>query len=84
MATQNQIESFYEFASGRVSNGGADLSMEQLFDLWAVNFPSQEELSQSVAAIESAIRDMESGDRGQKVEDVLSELRRKASHSAKG
>jgi len=78
MATQQQIDSFHQFALKQVSNGGSGLSLEQLFDLWQVQNPSAEELSESVAAVKSALRDMENGDTGRPVEDVIAELRREA------
>ncbi len=78
MATKDQIDSFHQFASLQVENGGAELSMERLFDLWLVQNPSTEELTESVAALNVAHRDMENGDTGRPVEDVIAELRREA------
>lgn len=78
MATQNQIDSFHDFATQQVSNGGAGLSIEQLFDLWHEQQPSAEELTESVAAVKAALKDMEDGDTGRPVEDVIAELRNEA------
>ena len=78
MATKEQIDSFHQFASSQVGNGGAELSMEQLFDLWQVQNPSRDELTESVAALNAAHRDMENGDSGRPVEDVVAELRTEA------
>ena len=78
MATQQQIDSFHDFATQHVSNGGAGLSMEQLFDLWQEQQPSAEELTESVAAVKAALRDMENGDTGRPAEDVIAELRNEA------
>ncbi len=78
MATQQQIDSFHDFATQHVSNGGAGLSMEQLFDLWQEQQPTAEELTESVAAVQAALKDMENGDTGRPVEDVIAELRNEA------
>ncbi len=78
MATKDQVDSFHQFASQQVENNGAELSMEQLFDLWQVQNSSNEELVESVAAVTAALRDMENGDTGRPVEDVIAELRKEA------
>ena len=78
MATQQQVDSFHHFATQHVNNGGAGLSMEKLFDLWQAQSPSAEELTESVAAVKSALLDMENGDTGRPVEDVIAELRSEA------
>lgn len=64
MATKEQIDSFQQFASEQLENGGAELSMPELFDLWLEQNPGADELADSVASVSAAIIDMENGDAG--------------------
>ena len=64
MATREQIESFHKFAFQQIDNGGADLSMQELFELWRVKHPSAEELAESVAAVNAAYDDVAAGESG--------------------
>ena len=75
MATQEQIDSFYDFATQQVSNGGAEMTMAELFDLWQVQNPTAEELAESAAAVKAALTDMENGDTGRPFDDFVRELR---------
>jgi hypothetical protein len=73
MATKQQIDSFYEFASSQLDNGGAEFSMDELFCLWRVKHPTPAELSESVAAIRAAYAEMEAGDSGRPARPALRE-----------
>lgn len=73
--TQDDINGFAEFATEKLNNGGADLSLEQLVDLWRIENPSPEQVHEDILAVNAAIRDMENGDRGEPAENVIRELR---------
>lgn len=75
MATQDQIDNFYQFATQQISNGGAELTMAELFDLWHVQNPTAEELAESVAAVKAALADMENGDTGRPFDEFTREMR---------
>jgi hypothetical protein len=69
--TKQQIDSLYEFASSQIDNGGAELSMDELYCLWRAKQPTPAELTESVAAIRSAYADMEAGDKGRPARQSL-------------
>ncbi len=82
MATQQQVDSFHQFASQQVRNAGDDLSMAELFDLWQVHSSDTVELAESVAAVKSALADMEQGDTGRPLHEFTNELRQRHGSSS--
>lgn len=76
MATQEQIDSFHQFASEHVRNGTADDSLAELFDLWRMQNPTTDELAESVAAVKAALNDMENGDEGRPFDEFADDIRR--------
>jgi hypothetical protein len=62
MPTKQEVDSFYEFASSQILNGGVDLSMDEVYGLWRAEHPTPEELAASVAAVRTAYAQMEAGD----------------------
>ena len=77
MATQAEIDSFTRFAVQQLSNGGTELSMDELYDRWRSQNPRAEELAESVAAVKAALADMEAGDEGIPADIHLARLRTK-------
>ncbi|HLW68053.1 MAG TPA: hypothetical protein VKS79_22235 [Gemmataceae bacterium] len=73
MPTKQQIDSFYEFASSQIDNGGAELSMDELYCLWRAKQPTPAELAESVTALRSAYSEMEAGDEGRPARQALRE-----------
>ena len=73
MATKQQIDSFHEFASAQVGNGGAELSMDELYCWWRAEHPTPTEIADSVAAIRAAYAEMEAGDSGRPARLALRE-----------
>ena len=73
MVTREQLQSFQEFAAKQIDNGGASLSMDELYSLWRANNPTPDELAESVAAVKAALADMEAGDRGTPARQALRE-----------
>jgi hypothetical protein len=73
MSTKEQIDNFHDFASSQIANGGAELSMDQLYCLWRAKNPTPRELAASVAAVKAAYAEMEAGDSGRSARLALRE-----------
>ena len=73
---KQELEDFHQFAQGRLSNGGADLSLDELFDLWRSENPSDELYAENVAALRVALDDFANGDRGTLAGEHSAKLRR--------
>jgi hypothetical protein len=73
MSTQEQLDSFHQFATSQIATLGSELSMDQLYSLWRVKNPMQQELAASVAALKSAYVEMEAGDNGRPARLALRE-----------
>jgi hypothetical protein len=73
MPTKQQLDSFYEFASSQMDNGGPELSIDELYCLWRAKHPTPAELAGSVAAVRAAYAEMEAGDRGRPARAALRE-----------
>lgn len=71
MVTQNQIDSFHQFASKQLTGDGSDRSIDELYDMWRTQTATPEDL----AAVQAAIDDMASGDRGVPVEEHIRQMR---------
>ena len=77
MATiKQELDSFTEFARERISDSGATVSLDELFDLWRSENPSDELRAENVAAVNAAIRDFKNGDRGTLAGEHSDQLRR--------
>jgi hypothetical protein len=75
-ATREEVQQFARFATEQLSNGGADLSIEELLDLWRMWNPTDEVYAANVAAIAASIEDFERGERGTPFDPHSTELRR--------
>ena len=75
MATQEQIDSFYRFATDELASGGSAKSVDELYDQWRFANLSPEDVAEDVAAIQASIDDMNRGERGRDVGDVIRVLR---------
>ncbi|HUG94102.1 MAG TPA: hypothetical protein VML55_24945 [Planctomycetaceae bacterium] len=73
--TREQLDNFHEFAARQLDNGGSELSLEQLLDLWRIENPAPDERSENVAAIRQAVDDMDAGDVGEPADVVIQEVR---------
>jgi hypothetical protein len=77
MATaQQELERFTRFVQHRLSAGEGEASLDELFDLWRHENPSDELYAQNVAAIAASIEDFKRGDRGTIAGEHSAELRR--------
>jgi hypothetical protein len=53
--TREDIERFHEFAVSQICNGEGELTWRQLFELWRLDNPSDEEHAQDIAAIQQSL-----------------------------
>ncbi len=75
MATQDQLDSFYRFATEQIAGVGAEKSVGELYDQWRFENLSPDEIAENVAAVQASIDDMNNGDTGRDAGDVERELR---------
>ena len=77
MATAEQdIASFTSYARLKIESGQCDLSIDELFDQWRAENPSDAQYSENVAAIQASIQDFKSGERGTIAGEHSAQLRR--------
>ena len=55
--TEHDIASFNNFALRKIESGESDLTIDELFDQWRIESPSDELYAENVAAIVWALRD---------------------------
>jgi hypothetical protein len=63
-STKQDIASFTQFAIQRIESAEGDLTIDELFDPWRLESPSDEEFAENVAAVRASIRDYQAGERG--------------------
>ena len=73
--TQEELESFYRFASEQLDAGGDEKSIDELYLQWRSEQTSQEDVAENIAAIQASIDDMNNGARGRDAHEVVKELR---------
>lgn len=73
--TAQELESFSRFAKKRLSGADTGPSLDQLFDLWRIENPSDTDYTENVAAVAGAIKDFRNGDRGRPAGELSRELR---------
>lgn len=77
VAAAQELQSFYQFAEGRLRSGGSNQSLDDLYLEWRACNPSPAELEGNVLAIRAALRDMDEGETGRPIEDFSAEFRRR-------
>jgi hypothetical protein len=70
-------EAFHQFLGAQLQVGGREKSPEEILAQWRAEHPSPDELRDSVAAIREVLADMEAGDRGRPLQDVIDDIRGK-------
>jgi hypothetical protein len=73
--THADINSFNSFALSRLNSGGAE-SISELFDLFLIENPTDDETADVHSAISQSLEDIEAG-MGRPADQVLTELRQK-------
>jgi hypothetical protein len=77
MSTAKQdIASFTDFAMARIGAGDSQLTIDELFDQWRIENPSDEQHLENVAAVRASIEDFKAGERGTIAGEHSAELRR--------
>lgn len=74
VVTQQDIEQFHCFATGKLSNGGAAMTWQELFDAWMTEDPPTAEREAVNAIIRQGLKDIEAG-RFRSADEVNAELR---------
>lgn len=73
--TAQELESFTQFVKQRLQAEDAEPSLDELFDLWRIENPSDATYAENVAAIAGAIGDFKNGDRGRPAGELSRRLR---------
>jgi hypothetical protein len=73
--TARELESFTQFVKQRLQAEEAEPSLDELFDLWRMENPSDVSYAENVAAIAGAIKDFKCGDRGRRAGELSREIR---------
>ena len=75
MASQAQIESFYRFATEQLSDGGSEMTVDELYGQWRLEYGAPDDIAENIAAIQSSIDDMANGKTGRDASEVIRKLR---------
>lgn len=60
--TRQEIDSFHQFATDQLGRDeAAELSLDDVFDLWRIANPSSKEMSESIASLRRGLADIEAG-----------------------
>ena len=71
--TIDDVQQFAAYVTARISNGGADLTRQELFEMWMLENPPADERAEVNAIIRQGLDDIDAG-RSQPVEDVMARL----------
>src|SRR4051812_40423957 len=71
----NDLRAFRDFANEQLTNGGANMTLEEALTLWGYRNSSEEERKDTLQAIREGLEDMHAG-RTRPAEEVFAELRR--------
>jgi len=73
--TEQDLQSFALFVKEQIESGDRAVSIDELFDQWRLENPSDELYAENVAAINASIRDFQQGERGTVADEHSDELR---------
>lgn len=57
----NDLPAFKEFVDGKLSNGGANLTVDEVVALWEIENPTEQEREDALEAIRQGFADLEAG-----------------------
>jgi hypothetical protein len=77
VAAAQELQSFYQFAEGRLRTAGTNQSLDDLYLEWRACNPTPDELEGNVLAVRAALRDMDEGETGRPIEDFAAEFRKR-------
>jgi hypothetical protein len=72
---EQELNSFTSYARQIISSGRRDLSIDELFDQWRMENPSDESYAENLAAINASIREFRAGERGTLAGEHSAQLR---------
>lgn len=75
-SAEQDLDRFTTYARQRIATGQPDLTIDELFDQWRAENPSDALYAESVAAINASIRDFKDGERGTVAGEHSAQLRR--------
>jgi hypothetical protein len=75
--SQGELASFHQFVAIKLYENRADLSPEEVLDLWREHHPLPDDDPDAVAAVEEALADIEAGDDGRPWEEFDREFRQR-------
>lgn len=73
---QQDLDSFTSYARQKIESGQRDLTIDELFDQWRTENPTDAQYSENVAAINASIQDFKNGERGSVAGEHSAQLRR--------
>ena len=73
--TEDELLSFMQFVRERVSNSDTESRLPELFDLWMLQNPTDEDHAENVAAVNASINDFINGERGTPAGEHSNQLR---------
>jgi hypothetical protein len=73
---QQDIASFTSFSLHKLEAGQVDVTIDELFDQWRIENPSDEQYAENVAAVQASIADYHAGERGTPAGEHSVQLRR--------
>jgi len=77
MATiQEQLDSFNRFVAERTTTEVDEYTIDQLYDLWRINNPTDAEHAENVAAVKASLEDLANGERGRPASEVSDDIRK--------
>ena len=71
----DQLHSFQACATARLQTGGAQLELDDLLDEWKSQHTEFQTGHDDALAVSASLRDIERGERGALVEDVIADLK---------
>ncbi|MGN6544272.1 MAG: hypothetical protein ACTHK7_04435 [Aureliella sp.] len=77
ITTVQLLDQFRQFALQRLSNEGKELSLDELYDEWRTQNPTNEAIGQDRRAVAASLRDFDRGERGRPVGQFVAEFKKK-------
>ena len=74
--TEQELASFTSYALQKIESGERAMSIDELFDQWRAENPSDEQYAIDVAAVQASIQDFRNGERGTLAGEHSAQLRR--------
>jgi hypothetical protein len=77
--TPDELSSFHDFLSQKLTSGAARFSPEEVLDRWRAENPAADDYPDNVAALKEALADMQAGDHGMPLEQFDRKFRQRHS-----